>query len=267
MQNFTTLLSRAIEDIYLSIKSNYFWRALAWNDIVNRYRRSTLGPFWITLSMAITIIAMAPLYASFFERSLSSFFPRLTLGIIIWGFISTSITEFTKTFQESANYLKQTKISFSIFIFRIIYRQLIIFCHNIIIYPFVMLFFGNTINFNFLLIIPALLLVIINLFWIGLFLSIFCSRYRDMTQIVTSFVNLLFFITPVIWEPSMVSPSKQLLIHLNFLSTLLDLLRLPLLGLVPSISYWLVAIGTAIIGLSLSLWLFAKKLNRITYWL
>ncbi|MFQ1021857.1 ABC transporter permease [Avibacterium paragallinarum] len=262
MKNITEQLSEAIDDIRLSLKNNYFWRALAWNDILNRYRRSTLGPLWITLSMAITIGAMAPLYASFFGMPINDFFPRLALGIITWGLLASSINEFTNTFQESANYLKQIKISFSIFIFRVIYRQLIVFCHNLIIYPLVMLIFWKPININFLFVIPGIFLVTLNLFWIGLCLSIFCARFRDMSPIINSIVQLLFFITPVIWDPSMLSASKQLLVHLNFLATLLDLIRQPLLGVIPSTFYWVSALLTAIIGNGIALLIFAKKLKR-----
>ncbi len=69
------------------------WWTLAWFDIVLRYRRSTLGPLWLTLSMGAMIGGMGPLYASLFGTELSKFFPHLALGIIFWTFFSVTVID------------------------------------------------------------------------------------------------------------------------------------------------------------------------------
>ena len=51
-------------DIATALDKAYLWITLGWYDVLARYRRSTLGPVWITLSMVVTICAMGPLYLS-----------------------------------------------------------------------------------------------------------------------------------------------------------------------------------------------------------
>jgi ABC-type polysaccharide/polyol phosphate export permease len=43
------------------------WSMLGWNDIHQRYRRSALGPFWITISMAIFIVLLGFIYSKLFH--------------------------------------------------------------------------------------------------------------------------------------------------------------------------------------------------------
>ena len=88
----------AIKDIKEAIKQHDLWRTLAWYDILGRYRRSVLGPIWITLSMAVTVSAMGPLYGSLFNFDPTEFIPHLLLGLIFWALMSSVITESVHTF-------------------------------------------------------------------------------------------------------------------------------------------------------------------------
>src|SRR5437016_5689397 len=68
------------------------WGRLGWNDILQRYRRSLLGPLWLTLSMAIMVIALGVVYAQIFKTTLHDFMPFLCIGLLIWGIISSVLT-------------------------------------------------------------------------------------------------------------------------------------------------------------------------------
>lgn len=260
-------LSIAVKDIKEAIKQHNLWRTLGWYDILGRYRRSVLGPIWITLSMAVTISAMGPLYGSLFNFDPTEFIPHLLLGLIFWALMSSVITDSVHTFAESAHFMKQTYIPATIFVFRVVYRQLIALAHNLILYPIVMLILGKSISLTILWIFPALVLVTINLVFIGLLLSIFCARYRDMAQMVTSITSLLFFITPIIWRVEQLPPERQSFIEWNIFATYLDLLRTPLLGSSPSLHSWIITIVSALVLGGISLIVLSKTRNRITYWL
>ena len=138
------------------------WWTLAWFDIVLRYRRSMLGPLWLTLSMGAMIGGMGPLYSSLFGTELSKFFPHLALGIIFWGFFSAMVTDSCNAFIGSANYLKQGYFPISLFVWRSMARNLIQFAHQIVLYVPVALWAGVSLSWSALLFIPAFLLVLIN---------------------------------------------------------------------------------------------------------
>jgi ABC-type polysaccharide/polyol phosphate export permease len=257
----------AVNDVRDGIRFRELWLALGMQDIRQRYRRSMLGPFWLTISMGVMIAAMGPLYGSLFGYSAASFIPRLALGLIFWGFIAGQINDFGEAFSNSTNYLRQMKLPLSMFVFRVMYRHSIILAHNIPVFIVIWAILPVHLNASLLVLPFAAILVLANLFWMGCITSIFCTRYRDMQPVIGNLVQVMFFITPIIWKAEQLSPSRQRLIHLNPFFYLLELLREPLLGMMPPAAIWIRAAGMAVVGTALALYMLGKLRHRVTYWL
>src|SRR5580704_7850035 len=130
------------------------WGLMGWHDIRQRYRRSIIGPFWITLSMGIMVGALGFLYAQFFRQPIRDYLPFIALGIIIWGFISTLILDGCIAFTASESVIRQLRAPLSIYVFRVMWRNLIVFAHNMLIYIIIMLIFGIWPGTQALLAIP-----------------------------------------------------------------------------------------------------------------
>ncbi|MEA2755782.1 MAG: lipopolysaccharide transport system permease protein, partial [Aliidongia sp.] len=64
-------------DLYRGLRAWRLWTMLGWNDIRLRYRRSVLGPFWMTLSMAIFIVTLGLIYSRIFHAELRTFLPYI----------------------------------------------------------------------------------------------------------------------------------------------------------------------------------------------
>ena len=257
----------AVNDVRDGIRSRDLWLALGMQDIRQRYRRSMLGPFWLTISMGVMIGAMGPLYGSLFGYSAASFIPHLALGLIFWGFIAGQISDFGEAFSNSTNYLRQMKLPLSMFVLRVMYRHAIILAHNILVFVVVWAVLPVHLNASLLVLPFAAVLVLINLFWMGCITSIFCTRYRDMQPVIGNLVQVMFFVTPIIWKAEQLSPSRQHLIHLNPFFYLLELLREPLLGMMPPPAIWIRAAGMAVVGTAVALYMLGKLRHRVTYWL
>lgn len=90
----------AWHDLESAIARWQLWAYLGLQDIKLRYRRSLLGPFWITLSMGITIVAVSILYARIFHTDLQNYLPFFTIGFILWNFIATLIIEGCTVFDQ-----------------------------------------------------------------------------------------------------------------------------------------------------------------------
>ena len=117
------------------------WGKLGWNDILQRYRRSLLGPLWLTASMAIMVIALGVVYGKIFKVPLNDFIPFLCLGLLVWGFISTTLMEAGGLFTGSESYIKQIRLPYSVYVYRFIWSKIIIFAHNFVIYFGILLYF------------------------------------------------------------------------------------------------------------------------------
>jgi ABC-type polysaccharide/polyol phosphate export permease len=241
---------------------------LSWQDIKLRYRRSQLGPFWITLSMAITIYTMGFLYGHLFHMDLHKYFPYLAGGMLTWSLISTCLIESGNAFIEGAGMLKQIKLPYSIFVLRIVARNLIIFAHNLLAIVPVLLLLHIKISLGCLsAAVLGLLLIASNAFIYGFILAMIGCRFRDFSPTVASLVQVAFFVTPVMWSPLSLSSHYQRLVVFNPFSDYVEVLRSPLTGHYPSLISLSIVLALTMAGSGLLLLLFKRVRKRIVYWL
>jgi ABC-type polysaccharide/polyol phosphate export permease len=159
-------------DAYQGFRAWRLWSALGWNDIRQRYRRSVLGPFWITISMAVLVAVLGYIYSHIFKMEIQTYLPFLALGFIFWGFLSSTITESCEAFRENNRIIKQIKVPYSVHILRVLWRNLIVLLHTISIFIPISIIFSLMPSPDILLVIPGLLMLCINLAWLGLFLAV-----------------------------------------------------------------------------------------------
>lgn len=271
-QQFLNMRNRtsytAMVDILAALKRSPLAGVLGWQDVRQRYRRSALGPLWITVSMGVMIATIGVVFGQIFKSPMDEFLPFLTIGMVIWTFIATVITEGAVGFISAEAIIKQLPIPLFVHIMRMIWRNILILAHNFLIFPVVMLWAGKSLGWEALLSIPGAALLIINLAWIVLLLAIMCARYRDLPQIVTSVLQVLFYLTPIMWLPKLLPQrAKLFLLDYNPVTHLLEIVRMPLLGEMPSDLNWIVPICMAIIGWAVALIIFGHYKRRIAYWL
>jgi ABC-type polysaccharide/polyol phosphate export permease len=260
-----TIFDAAQRELWPALCAWRLWTMLAWNDIRQRYRRSTLGPFWITLSMAVFVSLLGVIYSRIFRVDIEIYLPFLTAGIVTWGFISQVINESCSAFQESERIIKQIRLPYGLHVFRVIWRNFIIFLHTIVIFIPVALLFRVQIGFTIFLVVPGVILLLANLSWVALTLAILAARFRDITQIVATMTQIAMFATPIMWPVSTLSGATWIA-ETNPLYHFIELVRAPLLGGEPALLSWMVAVGTLVIGLALSLMLLNRASRRIVFW-
>src|SRR2546421_12753681 len=95
-------LPEAVADLTEGLKLWELWCSLGWHDIRQRYRRSIVGPFWLTLSMGIMVAGLAYLYAGLFGQDVESYLPYVATGIIIFTMISSLASDGSTVFIGSA---------------------------------------------------------------------------------------------------------------------------------------------------------------------
>lgn len=256
----------AFNDLKAGISDWYFWGYLGWSDIRQRYRRSFIGPFWLTLSSTIFIFAISMVYSRLFKMNLKEYLPFLATGYIIWTFIAAVVIDSTTVFIEAGEYIKEVKLPLTLFATRILWRNFLIFLHSFLVILGVYVVFKFNPGLNFLWLIPGCLLVLINLEWIIIFLGILGVRFRDITPIVQSSIQVLFFISPIAWMPKLVG-EQSLVLLLNPINYFIHIMRDPMLGLVPPLSSWLVMIGFAVVGWAITLVLYSGTYKKVVFWL
>ena len=258
----------ALKDIIGALGRYSLVGMLGWQDVKQRYRRSALGPFWLTISMGVMIGTIGIVFGSIFKTSLEEFLPFLASGMILWSFFTTVVNEGCAGFINAERIIKQLPIPLFVHILRIIWRNIIILCHNIIILPLVFIAVGKPLTLNIFFVIPGFILATLNLTWIALMLGILCARYRDLPQIITSVLNVIFYFTPIMWMPHLVPQrAGELILGLNPVYHLMEIVRAPLLGQMHGSSSWITCLIIAACGWLVTIFVYGRYKRRIAYWL
>lgn len=259
-------LKSALADIGGTLRSHRIWMMLANQDVRQRYRRSVLGPFWITLSAVVSIVALALVYTQIFKVPAAEYLVFLTTGFVAWMYISSLVIESCTVFITAEGIIRQINLPLGIHVFRMVWRSLISLAHNLVIVVLVLVYLGADWNISMLGLLPGVLITTVGALALGYLLGGICSRYRDIPPIMASLVQVVFYVTPVIWPPKLLQGNEQLLVF-NPFYYFLEVLRSPMMGQWPPAEIWLVTSGLTLLLTLAAVGFMARYRWRVAYWI
>lgn len=252
-------------DLKQSIASWRLWTLLGWLEIRQRYARSRVGPFWLTISMGVMIGSMSVVWGALFGVKLSEYLPFLSIGLVMWTIFAQTVQEGSLAYINSATFIRQAATPKLIFVFQVLWRNLVILAHNFIIVLLLLLVFGVKSWSALPLFLPALVLYLANALWVAMIAGLLSARFRDLPQIIAALIQIAFYVTPIIYRPESLTRFR-FVVDFNPLAYLIELVRAPLIGQEPTLSTWLIAIGLAVVGWTFALAMTGRYLKRIPYW-
>jgi homopolymeric O-antigen transport system permease protein len=256
----------AVDDL---VRGAGLWRlawSLGWLDIRLRYRGSMLGPFWLTISTGVMVGALGVLYSTLFKMDIASYLPFLALSQVLWGFLSSLVSDSCTCFTEAESVIRSVRMPFFVYSVRTLIRNVIVLGHNILVILVVFAWFSTWPGSGLLLAIPGVVVWFVDALALTLLLGAFCARFRDIQPIVNSITQIMFFMTPVIWKPEQLGSGVEKL-PLNPLFDLLEIVRGPLLDTGVSGMTWLGALGYSAALCSVAWAFFIRARGRITFWI
>jgi lipopolysaccharide transport system permease protein len=241
---------------------------LAWQDIRQAYRRSAVGPFWLTIGMGVQILTMGFVFGLIFKADVQVYIPFLAVSLILWGLIASTLNDGCISFISAEAMIKQLNIPHIVYVFRTVLKNFFTTAHNLVLIPLVFLVFMEPPGISLIALVPGLIVLALNLGWVVLLLGIASARYRDMPPIINSVTTIGFFVTPVMWSPDLIGNNElaHLLLGLNPLYHWLQIVRLPILGQWPTLENWAVALLVAGLGWGATLLVYRKFRTMIAYW-
>ncbi len=263
---------RAFEDLRRGLGQRELWLNLGWQDIKQRYRRSTLGPLWITVATGVMALALGVLYSVLFQMDLRDFLPHVAVGLIIWGFISGCIKEGSEVFISNEGLIKQLPSALSVHIYRLVWKQVLFLAHNVIIWVILMVVFPRALGWEVLLALPALALLVVNGVWVALLFGIVATRFRDVAPLLDSLVQLAFYMTPIVWTTTTLKEQggqvaeRARIAEINPLFHYLEIIRAPLIGEPIEAYHWWIVLGCTAAGLLFALVIMRQFRSRVPYW-
>jgi ABC-2 type transport system permease protein len=287
--------TRAYADIKGGFLARTLWGHLGWQDIKQRYRRSVIGPLWITISMGVTALGLGILYAVLFGNDAKTFLPYVTTGFLVWAFINGCITEGMEAFISNEGLIKHLPAPLTVYALRTVWRQTLMFFHNMIVYVIILVVFFKWIaadnytisgkvcgtegagvchpglSATWLLAIPAFFLLAVTGVWVTLLLGIISTRFRDIPQVINSLIQLFFYMTPIVWSPDVIfnEPNRQwakVVFQFNPLYHYVQIMRAPMIGQSVELISWIVVIAVTIAGSALAFLAMRNYRARVSYW-
>lgn len=239
--------------------------ALAWSDMRHRYVRSLLGPFWMSLQMAIVVAVLGSVIGQMSNADMMARLPMLALSMTAWTFLNSVVLDATTALQNSASLIRDRALPPVIFLLQCTFRQGLFALHNACVPLLLWLLLTPHELSGALAALPGLSLFVIFTFGLSLVLGALATRYRDLKPVIESTLMLAFLASPVIWSADMIN-HRSTVMRLNPLTHLFAVWREPLAGGqvdATSIIYVLVALALLLCASVLTV----VRLRKAAFWI
>jgi ABC-type polysaccharide/polyol phosphate export permease len=243
------------------------WTYLAVENMKNRYRRTVLGPWWLTLQMGVFVTGISLVFGHLLHEPLKEFLPYVAIGYIAFSLLVGLTNAATGVFVLGSSTLKSTRQPLSNLVLRDVGIEFISFGHNMLLYLVFLAAGLVPLTPKILLALPVTAVIAVNGLFVGLWLGIAVARFRDVQPFIASILGVIIFFSPVFYHLNNLSSGIQVVVLAwNPFTYLIEAFRAPLIGAPLAPSFY---IGTAIVTLVnvvLGLVVFARARSRLPYW-
>ena len=262
------LTSTGWQDLVVGLAKIELWGRLGWLDVKRRYRRTTIGPFWNSVTLAMYVISVGLVGSALSQQGLRDYLPFLAGGMVVWMLVSTIINESCGLLVAGHPLFRNIRFEYSILAYALVWRNFIVFLHNLVVYLLIVLIIKpEVLNFATPLVIPGLIFILINGVWVALLCGMFCLRYRDVNPLVGTLMQISMLVTPLFWPADILSGQRRFLfVELNPLYHLIEVVRAPLLGNVPPLTSYAAVLVITLAGWWMTVVIFERYRKRITFW-
>jgi ABC-type polysaccharide/polyol phosphate export permease len=256
----------AADDISRALKLYKTWSYLAYQDVIARYRRSLLGPFWIAAGTVAQALSMSIVYGAIMRQPLAELLPYIMGGLLIFNFLGIPFNEGCETFSGAATTIRTYPLPLAFHMFRMMIRNFVQLAHSAAVYFIVVLLLKHSISVT-PMIIPGLILMILFVMGASAISSIAAMRFRDIRFLLPYAWQILFFSTPVFWKAESISKAHRFIFEYNPFYYLIEIVRRPLLGEPVAPHIWPVAIAIVCAVMPIGFLVFATFRKRIALWI
>jgi lipopolysaccharide transport system permease protein len=212
-----------------AIRSWEIWVHLGLQDIKNRYKRSLVGPLWIVISLAVMVIGMSFLFGRLFSQEGGRYIVYLTIGMMLWSLISSSITDGGYAFLGAESYIRQIPQAKQIYVLRCTVVNLVVFSFGIPVFLAAALFYGQ-LRASLPWTLVGVALVVFACIGHSAVMAYLSVPFRDLPPASASALQVVYFLTPILYPIDLMKQrGLEWFLHVNPLFYLLEVVRHPIL--------------------------------------
>lgn len=216
----------------INLKELWLYRELfyifVWRDIKVRYKQTAIGVLWAILQPFLMMVIFSIFFGRVAKISSGNIpYPIFVFtGLLFWNYFSTSVSSASNSLVEHENMIKKIYFPRLILPFSSALTPLVDFCVAFIVLFGIMAYYQYFPNIVGIILVPLLLLAaFFSASGIGLILSAINVKYRDVRYALPFFIQILLFVTPVIYPTNIVSPQYQWILALNPMTGIIELAR------------------------------------------
>lgn len=237
-----------------------------WRDIKVKYKQTLLGFGWAVLQpMLITLI-----FVFFFAKTLNIPTDNIPApifyfsGLLLWNIFSGGVSSAGQSMVNNAQIIKKNYFPRIILPVSTVLVTLFDFLMALLIFGFMLLYYyivGMQVSILVIFgyFIAGFLLTVTTTVGMSLTISAFNAKYRDFRYVIPFLIQLLFFLSPVIYPMSIFENSPvSYLLAINPMSSALDLVRTPFTGAAPDLVHLMISACSALVLLVAGLNIFQK---------
>ena len=240
---------------------------LALFEIKLKYRLTHLGPIWISINSFIIITALGYIWSHILSIPGSYYYSYLASGFTFWWFFNSTVSDSVDLFKKNKNLIINDNQSFNFIIFKTIFTNFIIYLHSLFfVVAFLFSYLNILISIKFHLFFLGLLINFFILFQVSKIISFLTTRYRDLANIISNLMTLMFFVTPIVWTVDS-AKSKTVIYEYNPVYHLIEIVRQPLLGSTPLAINYIYVFTFLCFLIIFSFFILNRYEKRITFWI
>lgn len=203
-----------------------------WRDFKVRYKQTIIGVMWAVFQPFMTMVVFSLFFGKFLKIPSDGIpYPIFVYtGLLFWQFFSTALSETSSTL--TSNQAIITKVYFPRLILPLsaVATKIVDFAIAAVILAGMMVYYGYTPHLIGLLVLPLLLAItFMAAVGGGLFLAAINVKYRDVRFVLPYFIQILLFLTPVIY-PASIAGKYSWMLAFNPMMGVIQTARAALLG-------------------------------------
>ena len=225
----------AFRDVVRSAKLWHIWVRLGVQDVRHKFRRSTVGPAWIFLNLGVMIAAIGIIYGRLLGQNLHEFIPYLTAGLVIWGYLTLTISEGAHAFVNSEGYIKQISLPIYVYVFRAGVNVGLTTLISFVVFIIVGVAYQIPLGIGTLWAVPGMLMLMAISLMMICILAHMHARFRDIAPMASVGMQMAMYVTPIMFPAEMLRSRRMTwVVDFNPLYHMVEIVRRPLVAAQPA---------------------------------
>lgn len=223
---------------------------------------------WLLIPPVIYVGGVGYYFSKLQGISPADFIPHLGLGYLLFRFLMTIIMESASVLPANSSFILDGHARLTDFVLRVIAKGIFYLGVSIPVIIVALAISPQLQVAGFITVIPALVLVVVNVLWMGVIISLFGARFPDINELMSSIFIFGFILTPILWMASAapVGTIHGTFMRVNPLFHMIEIVRAPLLGEHIELFTYVYMVAMTISGWTITAWIFKRYSRFVPLW-